>query len=286
MHQFDSGFLNDLLTPATVLLLKPLLTSFLTFLLVAARIGGLLTAGPVFGQSVIPRHVRVYLAIGLTVLLTPVVSPFVNEAASDESPMAMLESSVELGLAVGTEFAFGFLLGFGVQIVLSGLQLAGQMIDQQMGTAFGATINPDLQSSVTTTGQMLFLAGTVAFLVQEPVGGHLVMLSALFDSFLSLPPGQASFVESAPRLLTELVHQSLVLAVQVAAPLLATMSLVNLTLGFLGRSVPSMNPFAISFYVRLFACLAVLAVCFSGMMAAVMDAVPEAMERIQSALAP
>ena len=53
--------------------------------------------------------------------------------------------------------------------------------------------------------------------------------------------------------------QPVVLAVQVAAPVLATMALVSLAMGFLGHTVPQVNVLVVGFPVRALVNLTVLA---------------------------
>lgn len=190
------------------------------------------------------------------------------------------------GLAetVLAEFSLGFLLGMGVMVLMSGLQLAGQMIDQQLGLEFGSVVNPDLPQGAAVSGQMLFIAGGCVLLTMPPVNGHLLILSALVETFDALPVGEAVFFSGAGMMLSELVHKSLLLAVQVAAPILAAMSLVSLSLGYLGHSVPQINQMVVGFPIRSFAGLIIFSASLSGSLRVLVDAVPGAILDIQQAL--
>ena len=164
-----------------------------------------------------------------------------------------------------TEFAIGLVLGLGVTTLLAALQFAGEMIDQQTGIALSEIFNPgfeELDGSVT--GRFLFLFGTAIFLLMPPLDGHLLLLSALIDTFGTLPVGEAVLGAPAIELLSELVHVSLVLGLQVAAPALAAMSLVALAMGFLGHTVPQVNVLVIGFPIRAAANIGILALTFSG----------------------
>jgi flagellar biosynthesis protein FliR len=183
-------------------------------------------------------------------------------------------------IAVG-EFALGLVLGLGVLITLSGLQLAGEMIDQQTGLALGEIANPSLETNSSITGQFLLMFGTTLLLVMEPINGHLLLVGSLVETFQTLPVGEATINTSTVELLTTLVHQSLVLGIQVAAPLLAVMSLVALTLGFLSHTVPQLNILVIGFPVRASVSLIVIALMLSMTAGAVVDAVPETIDTIR-----
>jgi flagellar biosynthetic protein FliR len=190
----------------------------------------------------------------------------------------------ELVRDIVAEFSLGFLLGLGVTVFLSGLQLAGQLIDQQLGLEFGSIVNPDLQGGASITSQSFFLLGGVCLLVMAPLNGHLMMLSALFETFEAMPVGEAFFFSEPHVLFTELVQKSLLLAVQVAAPIMATMGLVTISMGFLGHSVPQINQLVVGFPVRSLAGMLVLTLILSGTGRYVVDSVPTVINDIKIAI--
>jgi len=185
--------------------------------------------------------------------------------------------------AVG-ELSLGLLLGLGLLTVLSGLQLAGQIIDQQAGFSLGEIINPDFDSTGSVSGQTLMLLGTTLFLVLEPLGGHLLMLRTLVQTFETLPVGEAFVTLSALELIGGLVQEALILGVRVAAPLVVMMTLIDLTLGFLSHSVPQVNVQAVGFATRAGLCLLILVVLLSGVTDAIATAVPNAVAALHDAL--
>jgi len=188
-----------------------------------------------------------------------------------------------VGLMIG-ELSLGFLLGLGVLTILSGLQLAGQIVDQQAGFSLGEIINPDFDSTASISGQALFMLGMTMLLVFEPLGGHLTMLRTLIQTFETLPVGEAFLSQSAVELVGGLVQQSLLLGLRVAAPLVITMSLVDLTLGFLGHSVPQVNLQAMGYAVRAALCMFFLSVMLSGVPEVVAHFVPSALQSLNDVL--
>lgn len=211
--------------------------------------------------------------------------------AVDRVPLSAFASRFQspetLGALTGSiiaEFSLGFLLGLGVTFLLSGLQLAGQMIDQQLGLEFGAVVNPDLQAGASVSTGLLHLMGTVIILTMQPVNGHVILLRATLETFDALPVGEAVLFSQTHVLFTELVHKSLLLGVQVAAPVLAAMSIVTVALGFLGHSVPQINQMVVGFPIRSLAGLLIMSVSLSGMGGILVDAVPEAIHDIQAAI--
>ena len=182
------------------------------------------------------------------------------------------------------ELALGFSLGLGVFTILTGLILAGDLIDQQTGLSLGQIADPSLNVTCSVTGQFLFQFGVTVLLVMQPTGYHLTMISALVSTFQSLPVGEAFVSLSLIDLLRDLVHQSLILGVQVAAPLLASMSLVALTMGFLGHSVPQINVLVIGFPIRGAVSLMVLAASLSGITRTVVEVIPATIDALARAV--
>ncbi len=253
--------------------------SFYSFTLVLVRISGLMIVGPVFGQPVVPINVRILLAVALSLLITPAVTVNASHFPS-QLPATLLDY---MWVAFG-ELALGFAIGLGVMSILSGLQMAGQLIDQQIGLALGEVFSPSLDIVGSVSGQLLFRFGVIIILLMEPFGGHVLMLSALLETFQTFPVGEATISASTVDLLSGIVHQSLVLAVQLAAPLLATMSLVALAMGFLGHTVPQINILVVGFSIRALVSLLILALSLSGVAMEIVDVVPRVIDEIRIAL--
>jgi len=182
------------------------------------------------------------------------------------------------------ELSLGLLLGLGVMTVLAGMQLAGQIIDQQAGFSLGEIVNPDLDSTGSVSGQSLSYLGMTMFVLLEPLGGHLTMLQTLLQTFESLPIGQAWVSQSATELVGALVQESLAVGLRVAAPMLVMMTLIDLTLGFLGHSVPQVNIQAIGFATRASLCLVILVVLLTDIPDIIVTSTPEALERLRNTL--
>jgi flagellar biosynthetic protein FliR len=191
-----------------------------------------------------------------------------------------------LGLAVclAGEFALGAVLGIGVMTILAGLQIGGQMIDQQTGLALGEIFNPGTDISGTVTGRTFYLLGVTAFLVMEPLGGHLLMMRTMLDTFQTMPVGEAYVTGASIDLMRDLVHQAFVLALLVAAPLLAVMALVAVAMGFLGHTVPQINILVVGFPLRSMISLAIIALTLSGAAKAAVDEVPAVIDQLRVAM--
>ncbi|HXJ35884.1 MAG TPA: flagellar biosynthetic protein FliR [Candidatus Eisenbacteria bacterium] len=208
------------------------------FLLVVARLSGLVLAAPIFGHLLVPMRVRAGFVGVLALALAPAVGG------------PGVEASVPWGLAglVAMEAAIGVLIGFVAQLVFAGVQLGGQVAGLQVGFGIASLIDPGSQASTTVVAQWQQLAALLVFLVLDV---HHVVLRALIESFRVAPVGH---VVVSGALLEGMIAQAASLfavGVRIAAPVLVTLLLVNGTLGVLARTIPQLNVFAVGFPVNV-----------------------------------
>jgi len=208
------------------------------FLLVMFRLMGLFMFGPVFGANVVPRRVKVMLALVLAFCIYPIIPP--------QAPVGLTLGN--LAVAAGGEMLIGAIIGYLASLPLVAMQLAGVLIGHQLGLGLAQVFNPEFNEQTEVFSQFLFLAGLAAFLILD---GHHAMIHALVVSFDNVPLGgylpDASVVQAVVALLTA----GFVLAVQVAAPLLAVIFLETLALGFVARTVPQLNILSLGFPLRI-----------------------------------
>ncbi|WP_417389236.1 flagellar biosynthetic protein FliR [Gimesia sp.] len=192
----------------------------------------------------------------------------------------MPNSLLDYAWSILGELTLGFSLGLGVYIILLSLQMAGQMIDQQAGMALGEVFNPGFDMNASLSGQYLYFIGISVFLLMEPVNGHLLMLSSLIDTFQVFPVGEGIVSTNTLDLLQTLMHQSLVLSIKVAAPLLAISALISISMGYLGHTVPQINVLVIGFPIRAMISLIVLVFTLSGAADIVVESIPSAIDQL------
>ncbi|MCL6504402.1 MAG: flagellar biosynthetic protein FliR [Pirellulales bacterium] len=222
------------------------------YLLVLARISGLVIVGPVLGGPELPAQVRVLLAVALTLLVAPLQS-----AGGAYVPRTLWE----LLLAAAGELAIGVALGMGVVALLAGLQLAGQIVGQASGLSLAEVFNPTLETSVPIFSQLWYVLGVALFVV---VGGHRLVIAGLLETLAAIPPGSAGLELAWDELASRLASQSLALGIRAAAPSLAAVMLATLVLGLIGRTLPQLNLLVMGFGLNALATLWVLAASLAG----------------------
>src|SRR5579883_3267615 len=100
---------------------------FYTFLLVFARVGGLMIAAPLLGNKAIPRTVTAGFALVFSMILTPLTTAKVGPTP----PYLLL-----IAAGILKDGIFGMALGYMARVLFAGIEMAGYFIDTQMGFGF------------------------------------------------------------------------------------------------------------------------------------------------------
>jgi flagellar biosynthesis protein FliR len=215
-----------------------LLNQFGTFVLVLARVGTLMATAPIFGARTVPVQIRALLAISMSLLVTPLYS---SHAAAN------IQNMLAFGKFIANEALLGLLLGLGVLIVLSGVQLAGHIVSQLGGTALAEGVDPMTEENSSVYSQLFYFLTLAMFVLLD---GHRLLTEAMLDTYMWAPPGKGVLGHSFVEALTMLLGQSFLLAIRAAAPAMAALLLATLVLGLIGRTLPQINILVVGFSVN------------------------------------
>lgn len=218
---------------------------FQTFLLVSGRIGGVLLGLPMFAGRFLPLMWRVGLVISLGALITMSLGPEVGSVADEM-----------LLWSLAGEILAGALMGLFILLVFAAIQVAGQMIDVQMGFGIVNVVDPHWDQPVPLVGGFLHFFTILLFILAE---GHHQVLRTLAWSFSVVPPGLASVGDLAVWGLMELAGWMFASALRLSLPVVGALFLVNLALGVLGRTMPQMNILVVGLPLKIIIGFIVLA---------------------------
>jgi flagellar biosynthetic protein FliR len=234
-----------------------LISRFVVFTFVLARTGALVMTAPIFGSLALPRRIRGMLAVALALLVTPIYVGGYSE------PVAGL---AEFARLLAGEALVGLLLGLGISVLLSGVQVAGQVVSQMSGLSLADVFNPGFEEDASVFSQLFYFVTLAVFVA---VGGHRILTEALLDTFAWAPPGRAALGDNFLDVLVAIISQSFVLGIRAAAPIMIALLLATLVLGLISRTLPQINIIAVGFGVNalltlglLFLCLGVVAWTF------------------------
>lgn len=218
--------------------------------LVMARVGGVMMTAPGLAMVLASMQVRVAVVALISIILVPLVP---------ENPFPV-EDFIQLPLLVASELIVGIGMGLLVELFIAGVALAGDVVGMQMGLSAAALMDPASNVQLPVVAQFLRLFAMAVFFA---VGGHILVFSALTDSFSLLPPGGTIYLSEGARTLVLLGGTMFVAAVQVAAPAIISLLLVNAAMAVLSRAAPQINVFAVSFQITIMVGILVVALVLS-----------------------
>lgn len=224
-----------------------------TFFCVLSRLGPMLTLMPPLQGAAIPVRVKVLTVLMVAAVLTPLLMAY-----STPLPTSLL------GMIIGLmkEIFLGILFGTAALIIVTALQVGGQVISTLASLDVAQIADPTTEESVTVISQMFSWLTMLLFLI---LGGHRIMVGACVDSFATYPAGGVLLEEFWLLHLHELFTHSMAIGLRAAAPPAIALLFANLVTALVGRTLPQLNILAIGFSLNVSIMLVVLALSISSM---------------------
>lgn len=215
-------------------------------LLILVRVLAMLATSPIFGHIHVPPQVKISLALMVTLVLVPTITPVDPHVGSN---------LLLLGMAVVKEAAVGIIIGFIATLVFLAIQLAGEAADIQVGFGMASIADPLLGTQTSLIGQFQYMMATLLFL---SVNGHHLLITALVKSFDIVPLGDFAFHGILTGRAVDILSNLFLIGLRIGGPIMLAVFLADLGLGLLGRTVPQMNLLMVGFPVKIFVGLATL----------------------------
>lgn len=209
------------------------LAALSVFFLFFMRVIGIFTSAPIFGTRNIPPQVKAGMAIIIAYIF------YLN--FGNLAPYKMLDLNIiNYTLLCASELLIGLIIGFVALAVFGVIQFAGHMIDVMTGMQIASVLDPMTQTNQSLLGQLQYIIAILLFLF---FNGHHYILIALYKSFTLIPLGQLTISLASVQTFTSLVNYIFIVGVQLSAPIIAILFLIDLSLGIIAKGVPQMNVF-------------------------------------------
>lgn len=209
------------------------------FVLIFLRVSALIFSSPVFGRRNLPNQFKICLSIVLA---------YIAFTAAPSLRLISYNSILEYVLLCVKELLFGLVLGYVTTLFFAIAQVAGHVIDMQMG--FGMVNIFDVQSniSVPVTGNFLYTIMMLAFFA---VNGHQQLVYIILKTFSNIPPGKVALSASLGITALEVFALSFAMALNVAMPIVASGFLGEAIMGVIVRTTPQMNVFVVGIPLKI-----------------------------------
>ncbi|MFW5487202.1 MAG: flagellar biosynthetic protein FliR [Desulfovibrio sp.] len=222
-----------------------------SFLLTLMRLSLVVFMLPFFGGGVVPTPIKVALCLVLTLAVWPMLSfPGTALPANIWSICLMLFGEVTLGL----------MLSMVVRFLFAAIQFGGMIMGFQMGFAMVNVIDPLTGVNNPVTSHFLYMVSLLCFLT---FNGHLYLIKALAQSFVMVPPGGLYISQELGLQVLNLAGQIFVLALQITAPVMTAVFMVDLALALISRVAPQMNLIVLGFPLKITVGFAFMSLIFT-----------------------
>lgn len=218
--------------------LLSLLDQFYALIWPFLRISSFLVFASIFSVRAVNLRVRFVIALTFTVFISMHIE------------IPRIDPITFAGLSVIFQQVFiGFSMGLLMQVVTGAIVLAGQAVSGSMGLSMANMIDPTL-GNVPVLSQFFTILGTLVFL---STGGHLIVFGILLESFRQFPIGQPFMDQDFLGKMINWSAMMFVAGLLISLPVLITLLFVNIGLGFVARSAPSLNIFSVGFPAMILA---------------------------------
>ena len=221
-----------------IILWDDIIDWFYTFLWPFSRISAVLLVAPIFSSTLVTVRTRISLALLLTFLIYPLYDWPILDVTSGLGFVLFLQQ-VLIGVAIGLIMHFAF----------AAITSAGAFIATSMGLSMAVVADPVNGHQSPVLAPFLLVLATLVFL---SIGGHLIIIEMMLDSFRLIPINE--FYVNREMLWAILQWSSLIFsgAIMIALPAMVTMLLTNSAMGVISRAAPALNVFAVGFPASLF----------------------------------
>jgi flagellar biosynthetic protein FliR len=199
------------------------------------RIGGCLMLMPGFSSARVPVHVRLFIAVAVTLALSPLLVPVLRAALPQVAPDAMLALII-------SETVVGALIGLMGRLFFLALQFMATAAAMFIGLSnTGAPIEdtepvPAFAALITLTATLLF------FLADQ----HWEVLRALVGSYSALPVTEPLAAAFSLAKLTDAATSAFLLALQISAPFIVYALIINFMVGIANKLTPQVPVYFVS----------------------------------------
>ncbi|GAA0469188.1 flagellar biosynthetic protein FliR [Parasphingorhabdus litoris] len=230
------------------------------------RPGAAFFAAPVTGSRSVPVQLRLIIALAVGIAAVGGAGiKLPDDGLISISGVAMIAGEIIIGLAIGFTIQIGYAAAF----------VAGETISNAMGLGFASMSDPQTGQSTPVIGQFLSIVATLIFLAMD---GHLILASTIVGSYQYMPPGSGLFAADAVLRMAYFGGSLFVAGLAIAFPVGSALLLVQIILGLLARSAPSMNLFAVGLPATLTLGLVMLAMAAPLMIDGIGQALTQSLE--------
>ncbi len=211
----------------------------LAFALCFARVGAAIMIMPGLGDSFTPERIRLHMAIGMTLVLYPLIVPYLPP---------QIPSTIVLFTLICMEFIIGLFFGTIARILMTSLDTAGQVISVSSGLANAQVFNPALSTQGSLIGAFLSVTGVVMLFA---LNLHHLLIMGIMESYELFPLGSIPDTGSMAQFMAKTVSHAFGIGVKIGMPFIVLTLIVYVGVGVLSRLMPQVQVFLLALPLQI-----------------------------------
>ena len=231
-----------------------LVNGVFAFMIIFVRFGTALMIMPGIGDSFVPSNIRLYIALGFSVALSPVLQHHV--------PNPLPGFGIMISLLV-VEFITGLFIGTIARILMMAMDTAGMLISLASGISNAQVFNPSMAVQGSVFGAFLSVAGVTLLFVTNL---HHLLIHGLVESYTMFPLGGIPDTSGMAELISKAVSASFLTGFQIALPFVIISLVLYVGMGVLSRLMPQLQIFMIAIPLQIMLALVTLVITLSAIM--------------------
>jgi flagellar biosynthetic protein FliR len=202
--------------------------TILGIFLIFCRVGGCLMVVPGFSSSRIPLQVRLFIALAVSLAVSPVIIEKIQGGVANQVPAVTLWWIV-------SEFLTGLLIGLLGRVYFIALQTLLMAAAMALGFSGVAGAPVDDSEPLPAMSSFIMMVATAVLFLSDL---HWELFRGLIASYSRIPLGQGFGAQLSLVQLTDQIGPAFVLALRISSPFILYSVVVNLAVGLTNKLTP------------------------------------------------
>lgn len=216
--------------------------NMILFVIVLARLGGMITRAPLISAYPIPLQIKAWFMAAIALIIFPML------AAKGGIPIPT--SIPELTIILIREFMIGYIVAFVANVIFVAMEIAAELVSMQIGLTAAQAMNPATgdTSSVVTQAYTIF-----ASMIFIGLNAYQWIFAGIYKTFQVMPPAYSFTVSGTlTHNVVYLTSSMFSIGLAIALPIFSVMLITDVLLGFTAKMMPKMNIFMVALPLKIY----------------------------------
>lgn len=197
------------------------------YILILIRVTTFIVICPGFSYKGLSNIFKVALSMILSLLIHSVI------------PNVEITNNMFHLLFAAIEEAFlGLAMGYLTKLVFAAIEIAGQLVDFQVGFSMASVYDPAMGIQASNYGRVYYWLSIALFFILDM---HHRVIASTINSFVIIPIGELNITGAGVEGIIRLFSMSFEMAINLAAPLIIVVLVTDVVLGIISKTVPQIN---------------------------------------------